>query len=550
MLNNSVETQLKKLDARVTHLEKKQVPLFSLSFLKNWRTVGWFVLTLFALILLREWWLGVEYSAIVGVGLLIGLLLIVQSNSWFGLSDSTKILLDEYKGSKHRGAHIVHKKPGIRTKESAETLNIGTALLTSAGLFLLAIALSWGIFTYIQDSGLQLLALLVIPTLGMVYALWKNSTILVPLNAGIICLLLLMAQAPLVVLTYLIIFSLTLTLWAARTKHWLLQAIITLGSFFILGSVALNNSAAPGIEVAVLVTSLLFILGLSLPFVFHRREVGERRLVRVTLFSIAVYSAILPLLLSSYLSEKSWGLALILLAFIFSSFYAVSLARFGRFSYAKYYGLALVVLLMLSSTILGTVAIATLSWLIISILLLTIGFSGKSYTARMAGLVTLLLSFVLYAVTIFPFNTLIIGPVILEERVWIGVLLAAFMVVLGLWYKEYPIKGQELEQRPIILEFLYTGSLAIIGGLIWVTMVPPYQSIAWIIGGVVFIWWGIRQRSVLVQSAAVALTVVSISKLFLVDSLTYSLSQRIDLVVIAGLLLIAGGYVLTLVSRK
>lgn len=545
MSHQTTDASIQQIKRRLGKLEKK--PLLALDSLSG---LGLIVTIGSLLFLLWQRVSGLEYSLVALLFLVIGMVIVVHSSGFIGMSRSTRALIQQSVTGRLISSGEVHKSKMVIAKKSRGNSLSTTMIMIYGGFIVVPWLVVWVIVTKISQPELQYTFLLAIPSLMLLYALIVRAKSLIIVGIIAVFGVLSFSLSPFISISYLIVFSLLMTLWAYHNKEWRVQALVTAGTFLTLISIATSFPNNTGIQVAVLLTSLVCALAFSLPFVFHRREIKDRRSVRAILLMVSAYCAILPLLLSSYLSYQSWGLALILLTFMLSGFSAVSLARHGRFSYAKYYGLALVVLLMLSSTILGTATIATVSWLLISMILLIIGFMADSYTARTAGFGTLLLSLLYYLTAVFPSNSLIVGPVIVEERVWIGGLFILFMFVLGLWYKEYPVESREKEQKSLIIDILYVVAFGIAGLLMWVTLTPPLQTLAYIVTGFTAIFWGLRQKSVFIQAGGVSLVLVSLAKIVFYDTVSLPDGHQIILLCSMSVLVIGGGYLIKRLNTK
>jgi len=160
--------------------------------------------------------------------------------------------------------------------------------------------------------------------------------------------------------------------------------------------------------------------------------------------------------MTKQLVPTHWVVNVCTLLFAGVAFAGLSWLGHGRASYAKYYLLASMAGFLLSSILFFDPALVTLTWLMSSIVLLTAGFVGQSYTFRLAGLLALISTVVRYlGVTLVAPGAA--APVLyLHDRVWIGALLIIYLCIAGFWYHGLRSRGSEERLRLPLVTFLFS----------------------------------------------------------------------------------------------
>jgi hypothetical protein len=134
----------------------------------------------------------------------------------------------------------------------------------------------------------------------------------------------------------------------------------------------------------------------------------------------------------------------------------------GRQSYAKYYALAALIAVLLTGAPYLSPSLVAIVWFIVSIVLVTAGFTMESYSVRMAGLFTLIGTVFYYLLFTLPAPQVGMIPFILRDRFWIGILLVSFVAVAGVWFNQLQARGPEKRYRSLIAGSLFCASAFIL----------------------------------------------------------------------------------------
>lgn len=559
MPHATIEQHVQKLDERVERLERRVDASWHRRLLASIRALtpgevlhmtGWLLVTVSALSLFATND-SADTSVLVScVGLLAGLWLVFRDSSWPRISQSTRHLLQEERSARRIHATSQHQPFFSFAKEDTSWQAMTGYYLVLAASLLFALVYAWLVLTYLPEGAWQLWGALLVPTVGLAYSLAGSHRSLLYFSLVAVFLLLSFTQAPLFALGYLTLLALAFVAWVWMSRDWPSLLLVVAGSYAVLARWALYPESSATI-LMVLLTSLILSLAFVLPFALFRREAANREFVRRTIFGSVAAFVLLPLLLpGNPVFSVAWMESAGLYLLVLIALGLISLMRYGRYSFAKYYGIAALGLLMLVALLAGNTGLTSILWFAVSIIALGLGFSVGSYSVRTVGLCLLGLTLLYYLSAIFPYPTLVPGPFLLQQRIWLGAIFALFLPVLGFWYRDLPAGEPETAERSYIIELLYVGSFMLLLGIGWVGFQAPAQTVFWLVVGGVYLLAGRIQKLQVVQSLAIAGMLSGLGKYFFFDSLSLPREDRIAMLAgFAVLALLAGVHLIRHVSK-
>jgi hypothetical protein len=509
---------------------------------------GWAIVTFFSLTALRSWWNGESTSLLTFGGLLIGLWLVLSRSRFIGISDSARVILQEGRSGKKVLSHQVHSGPKAKKNNGLSDTVRDLCLILGAGS--LAIAYAWIVSLLFSQPDQQLMALLLIPVIGFSYSLVHSKKTLSLLSLAGVYFLLVAYPASFSSLAFLTLLTVLLSVWTRYSGKWDVLPLSAIGSFLVIATYTSDYGTYSELSQAILVSTLLIGLALSAPFAYHRRLADNRNMAQASLALVVFGIAMLPGFFTAQIGLPGFMIIGLLYVLIFSALAVVSWWTHGRFSYAKYYGLAAALLVSILALVVTSRSETVLVWLILGSLLSASGFTLKSYTLRMSGLVLLMSTFAYYVLYVFPYETYLSGPFVLQERIWIGLLFAGALPLLALKYKDLKVAGPEGHFRSTIIAALYLASYAVMAGLILVGIQMPIQVLAWASLGIIGVWWGLRQGLPLIQAVSIATILTSLGHFLFSALAIHSPEMRGMFFLAFGLILIGIALAGSTYSRK
>ncbi|MBU6389042.1 hypothetical protein KGQ71_00850 [Patescibacteria group bacterium] len=507
------------------------------------RIIAWFLTTVSAVDILVTGEAGQTIGVLPVLGLVLGMWLIVRSSGLIGVSDSTRVLLQEERSSRKIHAQAVHAKPAARTlqkhTESERLLVVIMGVCVAIGSAALAFSYGWLLITYVADPAWQLFGLLLATLTSLAYSLTFNKKGLTYISILVTYLILAFSPTSLFGLICLVLFTGLIGVFSWRKREWWLFLLSEVIGYSLLAiwlptpDTFSSLASASGVTTWDLVglvsevVLVIFTLGFTIPFSFLRREAKQRGLVfgvlvvNAVLFTLAIVSS------SPYLNSDQ---ALILGGFyILGSAVAAffSWCRFGRFSYAKYFLVAVAIGAGLASLLIYSNSVIIMFWFMIAVVLSVLGFILDSYSLRIIGLFMLGSAILYYLVYIFvPLPVTDVEATI--SRPWLGGVFAIYLPVLAHWYRDLSTKGPERQYRFTLVQALYLASFCLILGLIFQTFTAPTDTVLFLLVSIIAAWWGSRQEVPLLQIAGVVIFLAGTVKLLLLDTVGLSGQYRID----------------------
>ena len=428
------------------------------------RVAGWFLMTVSALAIAVSLVQGESLQPLLGAVLAVGIWLVARDSELFGVSDSTRQLLQESRAGRTVHASRAHtSRQQVRDTLFGVDRLQGTLLGLAMGMVMIAAALaySWSIFLRVADPAWQLGAFLIFPVAILAYAITAGRRGLVYLATVIIAILLLSAEVPVLAMLALVALSILVGYYAVRTEDWPLFLAVVLSAYlsllhwvgiFGVQTVAEQQDGYIMASEALLVLNVFFLV----PFVFRRRKAEEREVVRFIIGTNAVGFTLLSSWLAFQLSpDGGWLLpyqATLLVTVIVS---LLAWGRHGRFSYAKYFSAATLISMLIGSVVYLEPIVTTLMWLMAAIVVVTTGFIASSYSARLLGLFILVGAFLHYLFSALPWGITSSEPYFWVDEAWLGVMLAGFLAVTARWFGGLKTTGPEEEHRRLVSVLLY-----------------------------------------------------------------------------------------------
>lgn len=543
-----IQKELHSLESRVTKLERgkgasKFQGLVSLRSLNDKaRFIGWAV-TVFALAGFMSGWYGL--GSFMAISLLFtltcGLGLIFSASGLIGPSDSVVVL-----GQQHRALHAPHARATHthRTDKSFLSAALDQARLAAVilAVIIFTFILGFGVRAVTADVVLQVLPFATAVTIAGVAASAFKSRNGILISILSLSLLLSFAASPFVALTAGI---------AAFTVLWIINwsskdlPILSATGFGLLLVVLLQLLSTPsGFNEADLFAltsaSCLGALLAVLPYVTQPRSLVHREYgvlavslapaALVVFFTLAGPEHIVVNFLTA-IATVSFGCAVL---------GAIAWMSFGRASYAKYFlTVSLSTIMLFAYLILEPVSL-TLIWFVLSLGVLVAGFALPSYTARWFGIGLLGISVLHYLFMVLPGDQ-VAGPILLQDRVWLGLVVSLFLPLLAYWYEQAALRGQEQRMIPALTGGMVATSLLILSAIAYLDLGRPNQALTWMVLGSAT-WLFAEQRSFTGLSLlSKALVLVGFCKLFLLDFMHIGVATQLGILFLAALTLLAYG---------
>jgi hypothetical protein len=472
-----LEEQLAALGRRIDSIERRLGPadqpaIRAISFDQAVRLLGWVIAGGSLLVFLISWWIASVPAWALAVPVLLGLWLALREHPFFDVSDSTLLLLQEERATHGRHAASVHKRHTLTSEGGA--LHSERALATfgmGVGMLILAVLVGWGIIYLVPTQSGQVLVFSAILLCLLAYSLSAGLEAISLLVSGGLYLLLLALGSPLLGLFLTAALSVWLGFRAFRRHDWNLALLTLAGTYLMLARWtfdAYDLSVASHAAVAVITAEMLLLAAITfaLPLSGLRRTAEERVKVRwiICLNTFGYTSLSIPLVRE--LVPGNWAPYVTTLLFTGLALAGLAWQAHGRLSYAKYFVLASAAGFLIASLLFLDPSLVTLVWLMGSIVLLTVGFAAGSYTFRLAGLLALLATVLRY----LGITLATVGPAspvfFLRDRIWIGLLLAIFLIITGFWYRDLRSRGAEEKYRLGIAAILYSLAALVVCGLV------------------------------------------------------------------------------------
>ncbi len=548
MAQQTVENRIRQLEQRlseVEHAPSKVEAFFAIPFKSSEdkaRVIGWGC-TSFALLGFLLGW--ASWAAIVGlllsIVLIVGMSLVLAASGLIAKSDSHLQLAQEARSEKRLKAHDLHHQPKIAA--FSEWLNVRPEYIALAiGFLLLSLVLGWSLASSTNDPLLQIMpAAFVLILIGVVAPLKGKRTYSL---GAIIALTALLFVAPDPMTTLMAALAGFAVIWIAgweKQDFDILSAaglglvIVSLGQTYwrmgVLGqpeAVAALSAAMMGLVLAVV------------PYAPARRHVERRDLSRITIAIMPVLAVSVITVVGPYSILENLLSGLLLIVIGYAALAYVGWLSHSRLSYAKYFlATALGALLLFAYLLLDSTSV-TLIWFILGVVVTAGGFVIPSYSTRNAGLGLLAIGVLHYLLTMLNAPQ-IAGPLLLRDRVWLGLIIAMFLPALAIWYQESKFKGVEQRIVPVIAAALSSTSFLILFAIGYLDLGTPYQSISWLVIGALAIAFGRFTNLKLLVGGGIGLIGLSAIKLFGFDIFTLASSAQLLVLFGVAMLLILTG---------
>lgn len=517
--------------------------------------VGSFLFTVGFLGLILNWLNDQNFNVGLAVLFLIGGWLMLRNSYFVGVSDSTRSLLQEGYSQRRvtsQQAHRSLKAGKLPATQQQWFLQAIQAVLVVVGSATCTAMVAWLLGQTVTDPAWQTLVFLFFPFVALGYALYYKRQVLLALVMLVLYGVFIFNAAPLFVILTTYLTTVALAYYFYQHKMWNWVWVLTVVGYAVLlrwavTPLTLEGYAPNTLSFALLSVAFLFFLFFNILFVYHRRTAADRQIVRSVLFTSVVGFILTSLAVSLANGVDTWLLVNLIVLILSVFFGYVAWILHGRYSYAKYYYLIAILAAFLAGVSQSDHLIVNLLWFAISVVLLGVGFVMNSYTARATGLLALIVALSHYFLYIvIPFS----GSGIIADFVGLGVLHMLFLLILSRWYKELPKNAPESTYLQNISHTLYIVIVAIAFGMVSMLVASAWQTVAWILIGLLA-WGAGRLRGYgLLQAVGVALTVVTVGKLCVTDSAVLPAEWHAVVLALFGLFLLCVGYLLWRFPRQ
>jgi hypothetical protein len=471
------------------------------------------------------------------ISLLAGLALILSASGILDRSDSYLHLAREHQAQKQLHARTVH----AHTTKKASPWNRQHMTLAS-GVLVLALATGLLLTNYIADSFLQIVPISFVLILIAVHeALARRAQSALFALAALTALL---AVSPHPFIALITAIAGCGVIWMAGRESN--QAALITWSGVALELVALSQVywSAPRFseaEVAgALCAGLLGLLLAVLSFAPERRALEKRDAARLTLCLAPALAVMVMTLVGPYSALENLLTTLLLVALGFAALAYVGWLSHGRLSYAKYFlTVALASLLLFAYLVLDSVTV-TLVWFVFGVVVTAAGFTLPSYTARFVGLGLLVIGVLHYLVMVLGVPQ-ISGPILLHDRVWLGLVIAVFLPVVSLWYEQAKLRGVEQRLVPVLTAALGGTSLLLLFAISYLDFSGVIQTALWLLVALCGLAFGRAVRSKVVGKMSQLLIGIALIKLLTSDIFSLTALEQVGILMLVAIVLIGWG---------
>ena len=432
------------------------------------------------------------YAALV---LILIVCLSLRLHQPFGISHSTRALLA------HARKSAAGSSRGVHSFDVRLNQNLNVWILCLA---LISFCLGFALVIIFHSFAIEVALLAV--SLG--YAIWKQNNGLQILATASLWFILVMNPANTAVIGIAVSVLITTLTLAWYRRHWLVLSPSIIGSFLVA------YAAFPKIGAYLLVGTVMY--GVSAAVVTIKRLPAEREAVRTVL--VLTYFPALLLLVQYAPAYAPLPIVLSLLCA------ALAWSQHGRNSYAKYFLLIALYLLLVVVAVSFNSGWLVLTGIVVATGLVAVGNYCESYTFRLAGLATLAGSFAVYTVEILPvLPNFRIDPVL--NRIGIGLLFAICLPILADWYASLKLETFERKVISHLRDAMIGISALLLFLLIMLQTRSWLQSLLLIALSAAALGFASRHRAPLLRTAALATMVAAVPKLILVDAVSFALGR-------------------------
>lgn len=545
-----VEERISELERRLRQVEKPgKAATFATKLSSEAREVrirffGWAITAISLAGFATGWGSAVPVAGFFfACSLLIGIVLIISASGLIGQSDSYIQLAAEERAGKKVHAHAIHHRG--QNVHTSRVIIKGEHVSLMVGFFLLAVLVGWAITLSVTASlfrvGLPALLLMLI---GAWAAMRQRRIFALGSIVGLTILLFVAVDPLMALMAGLTGFA---VIWIAAWDSQDIDVLslagfgLTLSAFgqVYWGVVRLTEPE----RVAAICAALMGLLLTSLCYAARRRRLDRRDSSQLTILLTPVLAlgVIMATGAYGYLQNLLAGLMLVVVGYGAVAY--VGWLSYKRLSYAKYFlSAALIALLLIVYLLLDPVSVA-LIWFVLAVVVLAAGFTLPSYTARMVGLGLLSVAVLHYLFTILG-AAQEAGPLLLRDRVWLGLIVGLFLPALALWYQEARFKGPETRMVPAVTNALGATGFLILFAIAYLDVSGSYQSLSWLILAVLGTSFGRFTKLALLIKGGAALALVALVKLLGFDLFTMPPETRLLVLLLVAVLLIAIGFIL------
>lgn len=523
--------------------------------------VGWAIMA-FGVMLSAEGYLNNEALSFFAAPILIlGLWLVSRERDFWGLSDSTKQLHHETRAA--RSSHAVHLHGVGQRVQLKEELMDGVELLKknakrSAVEYIVFLFLTFIVTTLLVALGfnqiIQSSLALILSLLVMGFIISRKQSDLI-ISAGIFLVFFVLALSTsfwfgtvgVIVLSLVAIIS---SMSFERFKIYQATVIafyLTMLRWVIYYTQADNIVRLRPVEdwitqwgllaISTVVMSMLFVF----PFILKRRKIEHTETIKGIF--IANYVGLLGLsayLVQPILSDRSLSSYLASLIMIVVALGMIAWMAYGRYSYAKYfYGIAVAMAAMIGFLNFDSIFVTV--WIIsMAVIISTVGFALKSYSARLMGYLLTAFAYMYYIFNVLPLCRYSTNVQEIISIIWLGLVFAVQLLVLGHWIKELPDTTSEKDYKDWLYGAIYIATYILMFGLINAYFIDYGVSVVWFMLAIIGYFTGYIKRNGPLMLLAQTTVMIALIKIIFFDTVAASLWAKIGLpilIAVSGVLL-------------
>jgi hypothetical protein len=373
--------------------------------------------------------------------------------------------------------------------------------------------------------------------------------------AGLAYLVLAANLSPLFSVLALVIVSTGLLFYAWKNENWTVHLLTVVGSYSVIGRWILyyQDSVAPyGLKaiadwraewLAMNTAVFLFALLFFLPFLGRRREMRYRETIRLIFVGNLLGFLLTAAWLGLPIMGEHWFVtfSLSIMSITVGLGYIAWLAH-GRLSYAKYF----YVLALFSAICLGVMRfdpVLVSAWLFcLMAAAIAAGFYARSYSARLTGYGLSALTVGYYTVTVLPQIPLLTDAVSKFSVIWMGLMIAVYLLSLGFWVSLYGQRGEERRYQQVLEGSLTIVAFALVLALIGLSFTSALASVIWMAFALLSAWFGYIRRYQILRFAGEVVFFYGLGKLLLIDAMDFAPVVQVTTVLLVGCLVILGSW--------
>ena len=517
--------------------------------------VGWALMSFSSILLIQIYLNTGSFNLIVSILLVVGLWLAVRKRDFWGVSDSTGKLIHEERSKKsqhtsnlHVPKNAVNFKGEITSGVQLFKEDLIKNILESLAFILLGYILTVVLVAISGNQIVQSALVLLLSFFVLGFLFYKKATEKsIAIGVLLVYFVLSLSTGSWFGILGCIIVSLAILLYSVLCEKWYIYKAVVFGYYltilrWILYFAYPNDwSKLRPVEgwitqwavlsIATVIMSILFVV----PFIAKRRKVESTSIIKsifvANYIGLGVLSAYLvqPVMDSARVASYILSLMLIIL-----SLGLIAWVAYGRYSYAKYfYAIAVSMAAILGFLNFDPVFVTI--WIIsLSVMILTVGFALKSYSARLLGYLITVFAFFYYIFNVLPICRTSTSASEILSVIWVGLVFAFQLIVLGHWIKELPKNTAEKDYKDWLYSAIYIATYILLFAIIGVFFLDYGASIVWFILAMVGYFVGYLKKNGLLMLLAQTTVMIALIKMIFFDINQASLLVKIGVPVIVA----------------